>query len=399
MADPLSLLRQFNMQRKTIVERDNHIIFGEFSWPKTVKTNYVIWGSGKDGTAKDYYTLECLLYLLRNITLQHPVYVRQAASEDIPIVRRPDRKDLLGYLKGEVATGKGVLKGGGEMEKLDVKDRLEAEHTIQCQQCNYKCSNFEKLDAHTAVKHATTNQQPVRHAPVRQPPRPSPLPKCTLLTLVKSVDARRVEELKKEKLDVKEEKLDVKEEFLGETKEETVDEADMPGEGRLMSKDRKVERIPSKLAKCNKCGFTSENLTVCPRCRRDDVKVFDGPNFKPEEKKEEKLDVKEEFKEEFPGETKEETVEVAAMPGEGRLVSKDRKVERIPGKLAKCFMCGFTSENLTCCPRCRRNDVKFLKVFDDPNFNSDSPRAKRPRLGGKRQRKEKGRGSEGHGLL
>ena len=46
MADPLSLLRQFNMQRKTIVERDNHIIFGEFSWPKTVKTNYVIWGTG-----------------------------------------------------------------------------------------------------------------------------------------------------------------------------------------------------------------------------------------------------------------------------------------------------------------------------------------------------------------
>jgi len=87
------------------------------------------------------------------------------------------------------------------------------------------------------------------------------------------------------------------------------------------------------------------------------------------------------------------------MPGEGRLVSKDRRVERIPGKLAKCFMCGFTSENLTSCPRCRRNDVKFLKVFDDPNFNSDSPRAKKPRLGGKKQRKEKGRGSEGHGLL
>lgn len=108
MADPLSLLRQFNMQRKTIVERDNHIIFGEFSWPKTVKTNYVIWGTGKDGTAKDYYTLECLLYLLRNITLQHPVYVRQAASEDIPIVRRPDRKDLLGYLKGEVATAAAI---------------------------------------------------------------------------------------------------------------------------------------------------------------------------------------------------------------------------------------------------------------------------------------------------
>jgi len=104
MADPLSLLRTYNVQRKTIVERDGQVIFGEFSWPKTVKTNYIEWGTGKDGTPKEYYTLECLLYLLKNITLQHPVYVRQAASEDIPIVRRPDRKDLLLYLKGESAT-------------------------------------------------------------------------------------------------------------------------------------------------------------------------------------------------------------------------------------------------------------------------------------------------------
>jgi len=71
------------MQRKQIIERDNNIIFGEFSWPKTVKTNYLIYGKGKDGVAKEYYTLECLLYLLKNIALQHPVYVRQAASEDV----------------------------------------------------------------------------------------------------------------------------------------------------------------------------------------------------------------------------------------------------------------------------------------------------------------------------
>ncbi|CAG2062668.1 unnamed protein product, partial [Timema podura] len=35
--------------------------------------------SGKDGAAKEYYTLECLLFLLKNVTLAHPVYVRQAA--------------------------------------------------------------------------------------------------------------------------------------------------------------------------------------------------------------------------------------------------------------------------------------------------------------------------------
>lgn len=60
--------------------------------------------SGKDGTAKEYYTLECLLFILKNVSLTHPVYVRQAAAENIPVVRRPDRKELLAYLNGETAS-------------------------------------------------------------------------------------------------------------------------------------------------------------------------------------------------------------------------------------------------------------------------------------------------------
>lgn len=35
--------------------------------------------SGKEGNVKEYYTLECLLFILKNIQLTHPVYVRQAA--------------------------------------------------------------------------------------------------------------------------------------------------------------------------------------------------------------------------------------------------------------------------------------------------------------------------------
>ncbi|XP_018328277.1 parafibromin [Agrilus planipennis] len=104
MADPLSLLRQYNVNKKEIIERDGQIIFGEFSWPKNVKTNYLMWGSGKDGSAKEYYTLECLLFILKNVSLTHPVYVRQAAKENIPVVRRPDRKELLAYLNGETAS-------------------------------------------------------------------------------------------------------------------------------------------------------------------------------------------------------------------------------------------------------------------------------------------------------
>ena len=104
MADPLSLLRQYNVNKKEIIEREDQIIFGEFSWPKNVKTNYLMWGAGKEGTMKDYYTLECLLFILKNVSLTHPVYVRQAAKENIPVVRRPDRKELLAYLNGETST-------------------------------------------------------------------------------------------------------------------------------------------------------------------------------------------------------------------------------------------------------------------------------------------------------
>ncbi|XP_046995367.1 parafibromin [Schistocerca americana] len=110
MADPLSLLRQYNVNKKEIIQRENQIIFGEFSWPKNVNTNYLMWGSGKGDHAKEYYTLECLLFLLKNVALSHPVYVRKAAAENIPVVRRPDRKDLLAYLNGETASSANIDK-------------------------------------------------------------------------------------------------------------------------------------------------------------------------------------------------------------------------------------------------------------------------------------------------
>ena len=158
MADPLSLLRQFNMQRKTIVERDGHVIFGEFSWPKTVNTNYVEWGTGKDGTAKDYYTLECLLYLLKNITLQHPVYVRQAASEDIPIVRRPDRKDLLAYLKGETSTAASIDKSAPLEMPTQVKRTAEDSLESAQKKPRYDESASQKLKDQLAMKYGANQE-------------------------------------------------------------------------------------------------------------------------------------------------------------------------------------------------------------------------------------------------
>uniref|UniRef100_A0A8C9LF70 Cell division cycle 73 n=1 Tax=Pavo cristatus TaxID=9049 RepID=A0A8C9LF70_PAVCR len=79
MADVLSVLRQYNTQKKEIVVKGDEVIFGEFSWPKNVKTNYVIWGTGKEGQPREYYTLDSILFLLNNVHLSHPVYVRRAA--------------------------------------------------------------------------------------------------------------------------------------------------------------------------------------------------------------------------------------------------------------------------------------------------------------------------------
>ncbi|XP_022218858.2 parafibromin [Drosophila obscura] len=129
MADPLSLLRQYNINKKEIIERENQIIFGEFSWPKSVKTNYLKYGSGKKGAPREYYTLECLLYLLKNVMLQHSVYVRQCAAEDIPAVNRPDRKELLAYLNGETPTCASIDKSAPLEIPTQVKRTADGEAT------------------------------------------------------------------------------------------------------------------------------------------------------------------------------------------------------------------------------------------------------------------------------
>ncbi|CAH8465071.1 unnamed protein product [Heterobilharzia americana] len=108
MADVLSLLREYHLNSRPIVETQTEVIFGDFAWPKTTKTNFLVWGSGKEGTPKDYYTLDCVVYLLRHIDLPHTQYVRQAASAGLPVVRLPDRRDLLAYLKGETTTAPNI---------------------------------------------------------------------------------------------------------------------------------------------------------------------------------------------------------------------------------------------------------------------------------------------------
>ncbi|ELU13919.1 hypothetical protein CAPTEDRAFT_183964 [Capitella teleta] len=149
MADVLSIIRQYNVEKRDIVERDDQVIFGDFAWKKNAKTNYLIWGTGKDGISKDYYTLDCILFLLKNVSLAHPLYVRQAAAANVPVVRRPDRKDLLAYLDGETSASASIDKSAPlevsmqrptqlkrtVEEKTDTQDRkkprLEDAHVLE----------------------------------------------------------------------------------------------------------------------------------------------------------------------------------------------------------------------------------------------------------------------------
>ncbi|VDP57727.1 unnamed protein product [Schistosoma margrebowiei] len=70
MADVLSLLREYHLSGKPIVETQSEVIFGDFAWPKTTKTNFL--------------------------------------SAGLPVVRLPDRRDLLAYLKGEATTAPNI---------------------------------------------------------------------------------------------------------------------------------------------------------------------------------------------------------------------------------------------------------------------------------------------------
>ena len=109
MADPLTLLRQFNSNKREIQERDDQIVFGEFAYLKNVKTNYMVYKAGESAT-KDYYTLEALHFLLKNVSIPHPIYVQKAAAAKVPVVNRVDRKALLAYLNGDTDTSASIDK-------------------------------------------------------------------------------------------------------------------------------------------------------------------------------------------------------------------------------------------------------------------------------------------------
>lgn len=56
------------------------------------------------------------------------MYVRQAAADSIPVVRRPDRKDLLAYLNGEAVTSSSIDKAAPIEIPMQVRRVVGAGH-------------------------------------------------------------------------------------------------------------------------------------------------------------------------------------------------------------------------------------------------------------------------------
>ena len=50
---------------------------------------------GKDGGQKEYYTLDCILFLIRNVHLPHALYVRQAAVRFVFCIRWRKEQPIL----------------------------------------------------------------------------------------------------------------------------------------------------------------------------------------------------------------------------------------------------------------------------------------------------------------
>ncbi|PAV91104.1 hypothetical protein WR25_02807 [Diploscapter pachys] len=95
MADPLTTLRDFTSQNRTIKEiihnDESYYIFGDMAYPKLVDTNL---------TPNEFYNLEALLFLWNRRDINHTNYVKEAAGANVRAITRIDRKEIMDYLSG-----------------------------------------------------------------------------------------------------------------------------------------------------------------------------------------------------------------------------------------------------------------------------------------------------------
>ncbi|CAL9147941.1 protein CDC73 homolog [Musa acuminata AAA Group] len=102
--DPLSVLREYAIRGELdrVVQSGDELRFGsEYAFPCSAVTAY----RSKQG---GFYTLDALLFFARHHHLKHTEYLQSARQYRLPTVTFPDRKPLLDYLLGRIASSDAV---------------------------------------------------------------------------------------------------------------------------------------------------------------------------------------------------------------------------------------------------------------------------------------------------
>ncbi|XP_024021227.1 protein CDC73 homolog isoform X2 [Morus notabilis] len=102
--DPLSALRDFTIRGELdkISRFNDEFRFGsDFSFPCSTPTAF----RSKQG---NLYTLETLVYYIKNHQAKHTEYLQNARTQGFPAVTFIDRKPLLDYLTGKVSTSDSI---------------------------------------------------------------------------------------------------------------------------------------------------------------------------------------------------------------------------------------------------------------------------------------------------
>ena len=102
--DPLSVLRDYtvrgDLDNVRLIGNDYH--FGDdYSFRRNIETVY----RSKHG---NLYTLESLVFFVKNTHMKHTDYMKTARAANLEIVTYIDRKPLLDYLEGKVATNDAI---------------------------------------------------------------------------------------------------------------------------------------------------------------------------------------------------------------------------------------------------------------------------------------------------
>ncbi|KAL5785580.1 hypothetical protein ACOSQ2_007972 [Xanthoceras sorbifolium] len=96
--DPLSALRDFTIrgELEKVAQVGNEVRFGgDYAFPCSIETAY----RSKQG---NLYTLQTLVYFIKNYSLKHTEYIQSARANRVPAVTLPDRKPLFEYLTGKI---------------------------------------------------------------------------------------------------------------------------------------------------------------------------------------------------------------------------------------------------------------------------------------------------------